>query len=125
MRFSFDHNNFNVVDLERSLEFYREALGLQEVSRKCAADGSYIICFLSDGIGSHRLELTWLRDFDKDRYDLGDEEFHLALRTDDYEASLEKHRAMGCVAMENERMGIYFITDPDGYWIEILPPAKS
>lgn len=125
MKYSFDHNNFNVIDLERSLAFYEEALGLYEVSRKCAPDGSYIICFLSDGNGHHKLELTWLRDFEKDRYDLGDEEFHLALRTDDYEASLEKHRKMGCVAMENEKMGIYFITDPDGYWIEILPPAKS
>ena len=124
MKYSFDHNNFNVIDLERSLAFYKEALGLCEVSRKCAPDGSYIICFLSDGNGPHRLELTWLRDFEKDRYDLGDEEFHLALRTDDYEASLKKHRNMGCVAMENEKMGIYFITDPDGYWIEILPPVK-
>ena len=40
----------------------------------------------------------------------------------DYEAAHAKHKEMGCVVYENEKMGIYFIADPDGYWIEILPP---
>ena len=61
---------------------------------------------------------------DRDRtepYDLGDEEFHLAFETDDYAGALAKHKAMGCVAFENKEMGIYFIQDPDDYWLEILP----
>lgn len=121
MKFTFAHNNFNVVNLERSLKFYEEALGLKEVRRKEAADGSFIIVFLGDGESKHQLELTWLRDWEKDSYNLGDNEFHLAFRTDDIEASFQKHKEMDCVCFENKAMGIYFIVDPDGYWIEIVP----
>lgn|SRR5690554_4931785 len=122
MNFRFAHNNFNVIDLEKSIAFYQEALGLKELRRKEAKDGSYIIVFLGDGESKHALELTWLRDWPKDSYDLGDCEFHLALSVDDYEAAHQKHKEMGCIAYENEAMGLYFITDPDGYWIEIIPP---
>ena len=45
----------------------------------------------------------------------------LALRAEDYQAAHEKHAAMGCICFENPAMGIYFISDPDGYWIEIIP----
>ena len=109
------------MDLEKSLRFYDEALGLKEVRRKTAADGSFIIVYLTDGASKHELELTWLRDWDKDHYDLGDDEFHLALTTDDMEAAHKKHEEMGCICFENHSMGIYFITDPDDYWIEIVP----
>lgn len=121
MDFTFDHNNINVLDLDRSLAFYREALGLQEVRRKVASDGRYIIVYLGDGRSAHRLELTWLRDWDKP-YNLGDNEFHLALTTDDFDAAHAHHAKMGCICYENPEMGIYFINDPDDYWIEILPP---
>lgn len=121
MKFTFAHNNFNVVDLEKSLNFYEEALGLTEIRRKEAADGSFIIVFLGDGESTHQLELTWLRDWKKDSYNLGDNEFHLAFRTDNLEASFQKHKEMNCVCYENPAMGIYFIADPDGYWIEIVP----
>ena len=69
---TFNHFNFNVSDLERSIQFYRDALGLEEVRRKEAEDGSFVL-------------------------------------------------EMGCVCYENPSMGIYFISDPDGYWIEIIP----
>lgn len=123
MRFTFDHNNINVLDLDRSLAFYREALGLEPVRRKEASDGSFVLVFLGDGQTGHRLELTWLRDR-TEPYNLGDNEFHLALVVDDFEGALAKHRAMGCVCYENPGMGIYFIADPDGYWIEVLPAKK-
>lgn len=121
MKFTFAHNNFNVIDLEKSLNFYKEALGLTEVKRKEAADGSFIIVFLGDGSSRHKLELTWLRDWEKESYDLGDDEFHLAFETDDMEAAHKKHEEMGCICFENKAMGIYFISDPDDYWIEIVP----
>ena len=120
MKFKFAHNNFNVKDLDKSLKFYDEALGLKEVRRKEAADGSFIIVYLGDGETPHKLELTWLRDMDRP-YNLGDCEFHLAFSVDDYEEAHAKHEAMGCICFENKKMGIYFITDPDGYWLEILP----
>ena len=121
MKFKFVHNNFNVKDLDKSLAFYKEALGLEEVRRKVASDGSFILVYLGDGQTSHQLELTWLRDWDKDHYDLGDNEFHLAFCTDDFDAAHAKHAEMGCICYENPKMGIYFINDPDDYWLEIVP----
>ncbi|QAA30339.1 VOC family protein [Clostridium manihotivorum] len=120
MNFRFDHNNINVLDLEKSLAFYEEALGLKEVRRKVAADESFILVYLGDGVSAHTLELTWLRDW-KEPYNLGDNEFHLALKVDDFEAAHALHEKMGCICFENKAMGIYFINDPDEYWIEIIP----
>ena len=123
MKFTIAHNNINVYDLDKSIAFYREALGLEEVRRTVAEDGSFIIVFMSDGVTEHRLELTWLRDMDRP-YDLGDNEIHMAFAVDDYEAAHEKHKEMGCICFENEKMGIYFISDPDGYWNEIVHAKK-
>lgn len=118
--FKFNHFNFNVLDLEKSLKFYKEALGLEEVRRKEAEDGSYKLVYLGDGEGHFSLELTWLRDREE-KYDLGDEEFHLALTTENFDKAYQKHKEMGVIIYENPAMGIYFIGDPDGYWIEIVP----
>ena len=120
MKFKFAHNNFNVLNLERSLEFYAKALGLKEVRRKEAADGSFVLIYLGDGYTTHELELTWLRDR-KEAYNLGENEFHLAFRVDNYEEAHLLHEKMGCICYENPGMGIYFIADPDNYWLEIVP----
>lgn len=121
----FYHFNFNVVDLDKSLEFYRQALNLTPVRTKQAQDGSFRLVFLGDEKDSDfQLELTWLRDRGDKPYDLGECEFHLAFRTDEYDALYQRHKAMGCVCFENSSMGVYFITDPDGYWIEIVPEKK-
>ena len=120
MSYVFNHFNFNVFDLERSLEFYDEALGLKVVREKKAADGSFILKFLGDGVSAFTLELTWLRDREEP-YDLGEQEYHLAFMTEDMAAARKKHEEMGCVCFDNPSMGIYFIEDPDGYWIEIIP----
>jgi lactoylglutathione lyase len=123
MRFTFAHNNINVLDLGKSLAFYRSALGLEEVRRKEAKDGSYILVYLGDGRSAHRLELTWLRDR-KEPYDLGDNEIHLAFTVDDYTAAMSRHKEMGVVCFDNTAMGIYFIADPDGYWLEVIPEKR-
>jgi lactoylglutathione lyase len=115
-----DHFNINVFNLEKSLLFYDKALGLREIRRKEAEDGSYIIVFLGDGASTTRLELTWLRAMDRP-YNLGDEEFHIAFKTYEFDAAHQHHREMGCICFENPAMGIYFIKDPDGYWLEIVP----
>lgn len=119
MKFKFAHNNFNVLDLEKSLRFYEEALGLKAAS---SFNGpGFVITYLSDGGNTpHLLELTWLADRE-DPYNLGDNEFHLAVKVDDFEAAHKKHKEMGCICYENLGMGVYFINDPDGYWIEVLP----
>jgi len=123
MKFSINHCNINVFDLEKSLNFYQEALGLVEVRRKEAQDGSFILSFLGDEVTAFRIELTWMRDR-KEPYNLGDNESHIAFVVDDYAAALEHHKKMGCICYENQSMGIYFIEDPDGYWLEILPTRR-
>ena len=120
MKFTFNHNNINVFDLEKSVAFYKENLGLEEVRRKNASDDSFTLVFLGDGETGHKLELTWLRDWEKP-YNLGDNEIHLAFIVDDYEAAHTFHKEQDVICYENEKMGIYFILDPDGYWVEIIP----
>lgn len=116
----FDHFNFNVLDLERSLKFYDEALGLKPVQTKEGPNGAFKLVFLGDGISDFRLELTYLTDR-TEPYNLGDLEYHLAFVTDDFDNVHKKHEEMGIICFENPAMGIYFISDPDGYWIEIVP----
>ena len=123
MQFKMVHNNFNVANLEKSLEFYAKAFDMHEVKRIAPADGSFIIVYLSDGSSSHRLELTWVKEMDR-AYDLGDNEFHLAFEVDDFEAAHKLHADLGIICYENPEMGIYFVTDPDGYWLEIIPAGK-
>ena len=94
----FDHFNINVTNLERSIAFYEKALGLKE--------------------------LTWLKDHTAP-YELGENESHLCFRVaGDYDVVRQYHKEMNCVCFENTAMGLYFINDPDDYWIEILPQKK-
>ena len=123
MSFRFNHFNFNVLDLERSLRFYDEALGLKPVREKNASDGSYKLVFLGDGVTDFQLELTYLVDR-TEPYDLGEQEFHLAFAVPDMEAAHARHEKMGCICFENHSMGIYFIQDPDGYWLEVIPERR-
>ncbi|MDO4169338.1 MAG: VOC family protein [Lachnospiraceae bacterium] len=120
MKFKMVHENYNVADLDKSLKFYKEALGLEEKSRKEAADGSFIIVYVGNEETDFELELTWLKEHPQP-YDLGEVEFHLAFKTSDYDGAHKLHEEMGCICFENPEMGIYFIEDPDGYWLEIIP----
>lgn len=116
--FKFNHFNFNVVDIDRSIAFYKEALGLEPIREVNGEE--FKLVFLGDGAGTFSLELTWLKNHPQ-AYDLGETEYHLAVTADDLSAAHQKHEAMGCICFENKAMGIYFIEDPDGYWIEIVP----
>lgn len=117
----FDHFNINVLDLEKSIAFYNKALGLTEHHRKEASDGSFILVYLTDQQTGFLLELTWLRDREE-AYELGDNESHLCFRVaGSYDEVHRYHKEMGWVCFENTDMGLYFINDPDDYWIEILP----
>lgn len=117
----FDHFNVNVTDIERSTEFYKKALGLEPIGEIRHPDGNFVIRYLSRPGESFKLELTWLCDHPQ-AYELGDNESHLCMRVEgDYDEIRAYHKAMGCVCFENHEMNLYFIHDPDDYWIEILP----
>lgn len=116
--FRFNHFSFNVLDLNRSLAFYHKALGLEPV--RTVDTEEFTLVFLGDGSGTFSLELTYLKGR-TEPYDIGEAEFHLALTAKDMAAARKLHEEMSVVVFVNEAMGIYFITDPDGYWIEIIP----
>ncbi|MDR3270284.1 MAG: VOC family protein [Peptococcaceae bacterium] len=122
MTFRMVHNNLNVADLSASLAFYERALDLREVRRMTGA--GFTIVFIGNDESAHLLELTCLADHPQ-KYDLGENEIHLAFRTDDFDLARQRHQEMGCICFENYAMGIYFIEDPDGYWLEILPPGRG
>ena len=121
MQFTFNHTNLNVSDIERSIKFYDEALGLK-VARKVENE-NFTLVFLTDGVTGYQLELTCLKDHPQ-AYELGENETHICFHADDYAAAHEKHEKMGCICFENTAMGLYFIEDPDGYWFEIVPAKR-
>ena len=123
MNFKIMHENYNVLDLDRSLKFYKEALGLEEKRRIVGKDNKFILTFIGSPVCDFELELTWLPNR-KEPYDIGEGEFHLAFQPEDYEAAHKLHKEMGCICFENDELGVYFIEDPDGYWLEIVPPKK-
>ena len=117
--FRFDHTNFTVSDMDRSLKFYEDALGLVEFARLETA--SYLFVYLGDPYRSdHVLELQQLKKR-KTPYTHGDNLSHLAFMVDDFQASYEKHKEMNCIFRQHKEAGLYWITDPDGYLIEIVP----
>ena len=118
MKFKMIHENYNVADLDKSMDFYEKALGIHEV-RRINGEG-FIIVFMGNEDNTFELELTWLEGHTQP-YNLGECEFHLAFEAEDYEAAHALHKEMGCICYENQAMGIYFIQDPDGYWLEIIP----
>lgn len=122
MNFTFRHTNFNVLNLDKSMAFYEEALGLREERR--IENKDFTIVYMGDGVTSFQLELTWIKDR-KEPYNLGENEFHTAFTVEDFAAAHALHEKMGCIVFENSAMGIYFINDPDGYWLEVVPAVRQ
>lgn len=119
MKAILNHCNINITNIEKSLKFYKEALGLEVIKIKEASDGSFILTYLSDGVSPFTLELTWLKEHPQ-AYELGENESHICFQVDDYDAFHALHERMGCICYENKSMGLYFINDPDDYWFEIV-----
>lgn len=122
MQFRFAHNNINVLSLAKSLPFYEEALGFKPVREKTLGNGARLV-FLGDGVTPHQLELTEVPGR-TEPYNLGENESHIGIYVSDYDAAHALHERMGCICFENPAVGIYFISDPDGYWIEIIPERR-
>ena len=120
MQARFVHRCTHVNDLEATREFYEKALGLVVDHVSGPADGSWSNTFMNDPATGFQLELTWNRGH-TEPYDNGGMDTHIAFEVDDFDAYHELHRQMGWIQKENPAMGLYFIVDPDGQRIEILP----
>ena len=122
MKFKMAHFNLNVKDLDASLKFYKEHLHMKEVRRSEPKDGSFIIVFLEDEFGTDfNLELTWLKNHPQ-AYDLGEEEYHLAFYVEEYDKLKKEHEEQGLITYDTTGKHYHFILDPDGYWLEFMPP---
>lgn len=119
MKAIFNHCNINITNIEKSVRFYQEALGLEVIKAKEASDGSFVLTYLGDSVSSFSLELTWLKEHPQ-AYELGENENHICFHVDDYDAYYALHQKMGCICYENKEMGLYFINDPNDYWFEIV-----
>lgn len=124
MNFKMLHTCIRVMDLEKSLEFYKEALGLKETRKKDFPEYEFTLVYLSDEDKNYELELTYNYNPEKP-YTIGDGFSHMAFSVDDLEASRQKHIDMGyktteLMGLPGEDPHYYFVTDPDGYEVEIL-----
>lgn len=120
MKFKCVHCNINVTNLEKSIDFYQKALGLKVVKEKEASDGSFKLVYLNDGCSDFQIELTWLKEHPQS-YELGENESHICFQVEDFDKAYTLHKEMNCICFENKAMGLYFINDPDDYWLEIVP----
>lgn len=124
MKASFAHRCVHVLDRDKEIEFYQKALGMKVVRVKGPADGSWINTFMANDASPVEIELTWNRVPPETPYENGGKDTHIGFVVDDYDAFHKLHEEMGCIARENHALGIYFITDPEGNWIEILPENR-
>jgi lactoylglutathione lyase len=121
MFFRLEHSCIHATDLKRTLEFYEKALDLKEIRRKGSSEIE--VAFIGNNESSRQLAV--IKELGQSRsYNLGDNPTHFAMRTDDIEAARKKHSEMGCIDHELPEFGVYFIRDPDGYLIEIMPVRK-
>jgi lactoylglutathione lyase len=115
-----------VGDLERSIKFYTEVLGMKLLRRKDYPDGKFTNAFVGYGDESENSVIEFTYNWDTDSYDLGNGFGHIALQVDDvFKATEEIRQLGGKIIREAGPMNagtriIAFVEDPDGYQIELL-----
>lgn len=120
------HTMIRVGDLERSLAFYRDVLGMQLLRRKDYPDGRFTLAFVGYGPEDSNTVVELTHNWDTDRYEPGTGFGHLALGVDDIYATCAELRARGARIvrepgpMKHGGSEIAFIEDPDGYRIELI-----
>jgi len=124
MQGTFIHWCIHGLDLEKSLDFYEKALGYTVHHTMGPEDGSWSNTYLVNDQTPFQIELTWNRGR-TEPYENGGKDTHIAFTVPDFDAAHKLHEEMGCIIRENPRMGLNFIEDPDGSWIEILPVKNA
>lgn len=120
------HSMLRVGNLDRSIQFYTQVLGMRELRRKDYPEGRFTLAFVGyqDESEGAVLELTY--NWDIDHYDLGNGFGHIAIEVDDAYAACEKVKQLGgqvtreAGPMKHGTTVIAFVTDPDGYKIEFI-----
>ena len=117
------HTCVRVKDLEASVKFYQEAFGFEESRRRDFPDSKFTLVYLTLPGDEYELELTY--NYDHAAYYLGDGYGHIAISSDDLEKLHEEHKNKGFNVTDLKGLpgtdpSYYFITDPDGYKIEVI-----
>ena len=121
MFFRLEHNCIYVTDMERAAAFYEKALNLKVLRRKSSP--ALEIAFIGNEDSSQQIEV--IHELGRTKpYDHGENSVHFGLRTDDIDAARAMHAEMGCFDHDVPEFGVYYIKDPDGYLIEIMPVRK-
>ena len=120
------HTMLRVTDLERSLDFYTQVLGMRELRRRDFPEGRFTLAFVGYADESEQAALELTHNWDVDHYDLGDAYGHIAIQVDDVYAACDRIRAAGGTVtrepgpMKHGTTELAFVADPDGYKIELL-----
>jgi lactoylglutathione lyase len=120
------HTMLRVGDLERSIAFYRDVLGMELISRKDYPEGKFTLAFLGYGRNPEQAEIELTHNWGVTSYELGTAYGHVALGVGDIHAVCEKIRAAGGKItrepgpMKHGTTVIAFVADPDGYKIELI-----
>jgi len=117
------HTCYRVKDLQASLAFYKEAFGFEESRVRDFPDNKFTLAYLTLPGETYELELTY--NYGHEGYDLGNGYGHIAIATEDLEGLHAKQKAAGfdvtdLKALPGVPPSYYFITDPDGYKVEVI-----
>lgn len=118
------HTCLRVKNLHDSLKFYKEAIGLIESERRDYPEDKFTLVYLTDQQRCHEIELTYNYDTEEP-YIIGNGFSHIAVSVDDLESKRKEHQDMGyevsnLSGLRGEVPRFYFVTDPDGYRVEII-----
>ena len=122
-KYKIAHTMIRVLDPEKSVDFYKKALGFNVDRIEKHPEDKYDLIFLSDPDHTAQIELTY--NYGHEPYELGTGYGHLAVFTDDLLKSWQEHKDAGYnpgsyLRPDGSEKGYYFISDPDGYDIEIV-----
>jgi len=125
------HTMLRVGNLERSLDFYTNVLGMKLLRKKDYPEGRFTLAFVGYGEESETAVLELTHNWDTEKYDLGNGYGHIALEVDDVYAACERIKAKGGVItrepgpMKHGSSILAFVEDPDGYKIELLDGKRA
>lgn len=127
------HTMYRVTDLDKSLAFYTDVLGMRLLRRKDYPEGKFTLAFVGYGDEDDNTVLELTHNWETEDYDLGTGYGHIAIEVDDVYAACEQIKARGgdvvreAGPMKNSNSGtiLAFVKDPDGYMIELLSPQRK
>lgn len=125
------HTMLRVGNLEKSLQFYTDILGMQLLRQKDYPEGRFTLAFVGYGDEASNSVLELTHNWDTDRYNLGEGYGHIAIEVDDVYAACEHIKSKGgevvreAGPMKHGNSILAFVRDPDGYMVELLSAERK